>query len=99
MEEYEDILSTQILPKNVEGNQRNISNADENTFLKEKENQISESDKKEKKRLIDIFSNLKEELERDENKTIDQVYEDYANNEDSVKNNISVAFKNNWSNK
>ena len=99
MEENEDILATQILPKNDEGNQRNISNDDENTSLKEKEKQISESDKKEKKRLIDIFSNFKEELERDENKTIDQVYEDYANNEDTVKNNISIAFKNNWSNK
>ena len=105
MDEYdendEDILSTQILPKNNEGNQRDISNADENTSLKaqEKEKQISESDKKEKKRLIDIFSNLKEELEQDENKTIDEIYEDYANNDDTVKNNISIAFKNNWSNK
>ena len=103
MDEYndynDDILPTQILPKNDEGNQRNISNADENTSLKEKEKQISESDKKEKNRLTDIFSNLKEELERDENKSIDQVYEDYANNEDTVKNNISIAFKKNWSNK
>lgn len=44
----EDILSTQILPKNDEGNQPNITNVDENTSLKEKERekQISESDKK-----------------------------------------------------
>ena len=97
----EDILSTQILPKNDEGNQPNITNVDENTSLKEKERekQISESDKKEKQRLIDIFANLREELEQDENKTIDQIYEDYANNDDTVKNNISKAFKSNWSKK
>ena len=32
----EDILSTQILPKNDEGNQPNITNVDENTSLKKK---------------------------------------------------------------
>jgi len=104
MAEYEDddegdILQTQILPRNQVENQPDVNNADENTILKskEKEKQISESDKKEKNRLIDIFANLKEELEKDENKAIDEVYEDYANNDDTVKNNISIAFKSHWS--
>ena len=96
----EDILASLNINDNEE---QDKIKADEQTSLKEKEKekQISESDKKEKKRLIDIFSNLKRELEQEENenKTIDEIYEDYANNDDTVKNDIRVAFKENWTKK
>ena len=49
---------------------------------------INKEEKEEKKRLVDIIDRLKEDLDSEEYETLDQIYEQYLNNEDITKRNI-----------
>ena len=49
---------------------------------------ISIEDKEEKKRLVDIIDRLKEDLDSEEYESLNQIYEQYLNNEDITKRNI-----------
>jgi len=49
---------------------------------------ISKEEKEEKKRLVDIIDRLKEDLDSEEYETLNQIYEQYLNNEDITKRNI-----------
>ena len=102
MNEQDDEMNNNMISKennidNEEYNDEDILNENQ-TLLGKK---ISNSDKKEKQHLIQILKDLEKKLSEieNENKTIDQVYEDYVNNDDTVKNNILVAIKDNWENK
>ena len=49
---------------------------------------ISKEEKEEKKRLVCIIDRLKEDLDSEEYESLDQIYEQYLNNEDITKKNI-----------
>ena len=49
---------------------------------------IFEEEKEEKKRLVEIIDRLKEDLDSEEYETLNQIYEQYLNNEDITKRNI-----------
>ena len=55
---------------------------------------ISESEKEEKNHLIKIFKRLETDLEKNNNESINDVYEEYLNNEDITKRNIKKNTKN-----
>ena len=67
--------------KEEEENLNNCQN-DENLPL------INEEDKKEKEKVVDILNSLSENLTKDENKTINDVYEEYININDITKKKI-----------
>jgi hypothetical protein len=67
----------------VEENEDKIKIKDqENNETKEL---ISKEEKEEKKRLVDIIDRLKEDLDSEEYETLNQIYEQYLNNEDITK--------------
>ena len=57
---------------------------------KEKKGLISEEEKKEKAGLLKIFRRLEEDLESDELETLNQIYDQYINNEDITQRNIKL---------
>ena len=55
---------------------------------KEKKALISEEEKKEKAGLLNIFKRLEEDLESEDIETLNQIYDQYLNNEDITQRNI-----------
>ena len=55
---------------------------------------ISDSEKEEKNHLINILKRLETDLEKNNNESINDVYEEYLNNEDLTKRNIKMNTKN-----
>ena len=54
---------------------------------------ISDSEKEEKKHLINILKRLETDLEKNNNESINDVYEEYLNNDDITKRNIKKNTK------
>ena len=91
----------QSIDNDNQANNDNIANLDENQNLRGKTiDEILSTDPEmiEKQHLIEILNDLKVKLSEGENrgKTIEKVYEDYINNDDTEKNEIKLAFKVNW---
>ena len=55
---------------------------------------ISDSEKEEKNHLINILKRLETDLEKNNNESINDVYEEYLNNDDITKRNIKTNTKN-----
>jgi len=75
------------------------NNEDENNKLKDtNERQSSSFDMRKKKALKDNFERLKNNLEKEENKnkSIEEIYQEYINNEDAKRNNIRNSFVKNY---
>ena len=79
--------------------EKEIENEHENKLLGEKKDDenvklVSDSEKEEKKHLIIIFKRLEADLEKNNDESINDVYEAYLNNEDITKRNIKKNTKN-----
>ena len=55
---------------------------------------VTDSEKEEKKHLINILKRLEADLEKNNDESINDVYEEYLNNEDITKRNIKKNTKN-----
>lgn len=64
-------------------------NSDMDIGIDENNSLISEDKKKEKKNLVKILDSLKEKLEKEENKGIEDVYEEYNNNNEISEREIN----------
>ena len=101
-DEPEDKMSEELIKQIPEENyEKAQANKDKNQSKKdivkneitEKEDDetkelISKEEKEEKKRLVSIIDRLKEDLDSEEYEILDQIYEQYLNNEDISKKNI-----------
>ena len=80
-------------------NENENENDNENTLIgedKDDENVklISDTEKEEKNHLINIFKRLENDLEKNNNESINDVYEEYLDNDNIIKRNIKTNTKN-----
>ena len=103
-DEAEDKKSDELVIKEIlqkENDEKNEANKDKDQSKKgiakneindkrddEAKELISKEEKEEKKRLVGIIDRLKEDLDSEEYENLDQIYEQYLNNEDISKRNI-----------